>query len=305
MSAPDGRRIAAMAVLAAAAIAAHLYVVRPWFSTWGASEQEVAAVWPGDELSPAANTVMTRAVTIRAPAADVWPWVAQVGQDRAGWYSYRLLENIVGCRMPRLDLLVPQFQTRAPGDKVWMYPADRIGGAGHAILARVEPPRAFVMRTAEVGSAPTVTGTGNSWSAILEPVDAHTTRLIMRSRGTSADSWIGKAFGTLVFDPIHFVMERKMMTTLADLSEGRRPPELPDLIQVGLWLALGILGIAAAVRVLFSNEWVEPLLVMAAVAVVLPISMLLQPNPLVTALFYVGAGAMPLLWKNVTLRKVR
>jgi hypothetical protein len=275
-----------------------MFVVRPWFSTWGATPQESFAVYPGDEISPGADTVTTRAITIRAPATDVWPWVAQVGQDRAGWYSYRLLENIVGSEMPRLDTVVPEFQDRRQGDKVWMYPPKRAGGVGHALLARVEPPRAFVMRTATMGLAPTADALGNSWSAILEPIDDHTTRLIMRSRGTDAPGWASRAFGRLVFDPIHFAMERKMMTTIAALAEGRRPAEVPDLLQAALWLAFGILAVAAVVQVVCSADWMPPLFVLAASAVALPVSLFLQPYPAVTAILYAAAGGLPRIWQK-------
>jgi hypothetical protein len=275
-----------------------MLVVRPWFSTWGATPQESSAVYPGDEISPGADTVTTRAITIRAPATDVWPWVAQVGQDRAGWYSYRLLENIVGSEMPRLDTIVPAFQDRRQGEKVWMYPPEKAGGVGHALLARIETPRAFVMMTASVGSAPAADALGNSWSAILEPIDDHTTRLIMRSRGTDAPGWASRAFGRLVFDPIHFAMERKMMTTIAALAEGRRPAEAPDLLQAALWLAFGILAVVAFVQVVCSADWMSPLFVLVASAVALPVSLFLQPHPAVTALLYAAAGGLPKIWQK-------
>ena len=297
MRAGSGRALA-IAVLAALISASHLFIVRPWFAGWGATEQERASVWPGDELSPNADTVVTRAITIRAPTAEVWPWIAQVGQDRAGWYSYRLLENIVGSRMPRVDTIVPSFQDRRAGDNVWMYPPERAGGVGHAILARIEPQRAFVMRTATSGSAPTADGLGNSWSAILEPIDNHTTRLIMRSRGTDAPGWWSPAFGRLVFDPIHFTMERKMMATIAALAEGRRPGEAPDLVQAGLWLAFGVLAVVALIQVVFSADWVPPFLVVTASAIAVPISLFLQPHPAVTALLYAAAGGLPKIWQK-------
>ena len=35
---------------------------------------------------------MTRAISIEAPPAAVWPWLAQMGRG-AGWYSYDRLDN--------------------------------------------------------------------------------------------------------------------------------------------------------------------------------------------------------------------
>jgi hypothetical protein len=38
------------------------------------------------------------AVTIKAPVEEVWPWLAQLGQDRGGFYSYEWLETSPGAR---------------------------------------------------------------------------------------------------------------------------------------------------------------------------------------------------------------
>ena len=38
---------------------------------------------------------MHAAVAVAAPAGAVWPWIAQIGQDRAGFYSLRRIENIL------------------------------------------------------------------------------------------------------------------------------------------------------------------------------------------------------------------
>ena len=63
--------------------------------------------------------------------------MAQIGQDRAGFYSYEILENLVGCKMKNLDYLIPALQHWQEGDKLWMYPPDRAGGIGQAPLARL------------------------------------------------------------------------------------------------------------------------------------------------------------------------
>ena len=52
---------------------------------------------PGDELMRRADLTATRAITIRADADAVWPWIAQLGQGRGGFYSYDRLENLLGC----------------------------------------------------------------------------------------------------------------------------------------------------------------------------------------------------------------
>ena len=77
--------------------------VRPWMYTWGASDDEVTAVLPGDELVSAHTPRTTRALTIDAPIAAVWPWLAQIGEDRGGFYSYSVLERARILRMQTLS----------------------------------------------------------------------------------------------------------------------------------------------------------------------------------------------------------
>jgi hypothetical protein len=59
--------------------------VRPRIARWGATDEEVAARLPGDEAVPEPDLETTRAVTIRAPAERVFPWLAQLGQGRGGF----------------------------------------------------------------------------------------------------------------------------------------------------------------------------------------------------------------------------
>src|SRR5438552_14659566 len=110
---------------------------------------------PGDEIIASAVAQQTRAITIDAPVAHIWPWMAQLGQDRGGFYSYDLLENIVGCEMPTDDLLRPDRQSWSIGDKLWMYPSDKAGGAGFATLRAYVPGRALSFGTHILGTPPT------------------------------------------------------------------------------------------------------------------------------------------------------
>ena len=105
-------------VLALSAIGANfLAYTRPWFLQWGATPAELTRVLPGDEIVPNAVSQYTRAVTVQAPVEQVWPWLAQLGQDRGGFYSFDLLENIVGCQMPVDDVLRASKQTWQEGDR--------------------------------------------------------------------------------------------------------------------------------------------------------------------------------------------
>lgn len=104
---------------AATAVVAYARYVRPWQLTWAATPGEVARELPGDELVIRPTFNATRAITIAAVPAEIWPWLIQVGLTRAGWYSYDILDNL-GRRSARR--IIPEFQHLAPGDVIPMSP---------------------------------------------------------------------------------------------------------------------------------------------------------------------------------------
>lgn len=107
----------------------------------GLDDAESAAVelLPGDELVPHGYIVATRSIEIIAPPEGVWPWLAQIGQDKAGFYSWTALENLVGIGMPEVHRIVPAWQGLEAGDPV------RFSDGLAVVAARVEPPHVLVM----------------------------------------------------------------------------------------------------------------------------------------------------------------
>lgn len=200
----------------AALVATGLLAARPWFLRWGATDGEVYGVWPGDEMSPDPMSAATRAITIHAPVEEVWPWIVQIGQDRGGFYSYTWLENLFGAHMHNAGTILPGF-TRQVGDTVWMTPPQKYDGKGCARLARVDPGQALVMVTPEDYDVVRETGIApkGTWAILLQPIDGKTTRLVVRSRSGPREN----AFRFLLFDPAHFIMERKMMLGIRDRAE--------------------------------------------------------------------------------------
>jgi len=77
--------------------------------SWRATPAETKRALPGDELVPEPRIQITHAVTIAAPVERVWPWLAQIGQDRGGFYSYEWLENLAGCEMRNADRVHPEW----------------------------------------------------------------------------------------------------------------------------------------------------------------------------------------------------
>jgi hypothetical protein len=123
--------------LAITAVAAHLMAGRRWQLRWGADSHGATARLPGDDLIVAPDLVATRAITIRARPVDVWPWIAQLGKNRAGFYSYDMLENLVGRQIHSSDKIVPAWQDVSVGDAVNLAPEVALS------VAVVVPPRAF------------------------------------------------------------------------------------------------------------------------------------------------------------------
>ena len=76
------------AVTGAAILAAYQFVARPHFQTYGATDRELEAHYPGDDLVPGGRRGGTMTTTLAAPPSAVWPWLVQMGCDRAGWYSW-------------------------------------------------------------------------------------------------------------------------------------------------------------------------------------------------------------------------
>ena len=92
---------------------------RRWHQRWGATDEEVAAAMPGDDLIDDVAYLATRAITIDAPPAAVWPWLVQVGCLRAGYYANDLLDNLAH---PSADRILPEFQHLEVGQWIPMSP---------------------------------------------------------------------------------------------------------------------------------------------------------------------------------------
>jgi hypothetical protein len=190
------RRPNPLALGGTAASALYVTIVHPRLMRWGATDEEVEKALPGDEFVPVAGMQATRAVTIDAPVEEVWPWLAQLGQDRAGFYSYEWLENLAGCRMRNANRLDPEWQTRGVGETVKLHWASGLK------LTRFEPPRVYAL---------------GGWYIVLEPNDGRT-RLFARSRFPRGLASL--AYGLLLELP-HFIMERKMLLGIQECA-GRR-----------------------------------------------------------------------------------
>lgn len=188
-------------------------LLRPWYRNWGANDEEVGMPLPGDELAPNPRLESTRAITIQTSAANVWPWLVQIGQGRGGLYSYERLENLVGCQMQNADVILPQFQQLEIGDQV------RLGPDGYPAfeVAAIDPGIALILR----GDTPNPTGRPTIWiwTFFLMPIEEHATRLLLRARLEYASSLGNRISWRIFTDPIAFNMERAMLLGIKRRAE--------------------------------------------------------------------------------------
>lgn len=167
---PSGRGLAAGAALGAVA---SLPLLRGWAMTSGATDAELDATLPGDDVLPNAQVVATRGISILAAPDDVWPWLAQLGWGRGGFYSHDWLENAVGLGIHSADRIEERWQGLAVGGRVHLAPEVTL----RAVV--VQPPRALVLRSdAAPGPAPFEF----TWAFVLTPRPDGTTRLVVRER---------------------------------------------------------------------------------------------------------------------------
>ncbi len=201
-------RVATTAGAAGAAVAlyaAYRWWIRPWHLRWGATEDELARPMPSDDRIPHPDIAFTRAVSIDAPPAAVWPWIVQMGYRRAGWYSYDRFDND-GVHVRRI---VPELQRLEVGDLMLT------GRDGGFRVEAIEPGRCLVLMIdpATVGRAVEI-----SCVIQLEPLGTDRTRLLLRARA-AFNGRLERVWGRVLFDAGDFVMMRKMLLGIRERAE--------------------------------------------------------------------------------------
>ncbi len=183
--------------------------------TWGATAAEAQAPLPGDELVPHPKWSFTYGVTIAAPSTVVWPWIAQIGQGRGGFYSYQTLENLLGCRIENLAEIRPDLQHPSVGDAIRLHPE-----SPPMRVAFVDAPHTLVLDGAPAETGAAGGSASVTWQFFLAERGSGSTRLLMRGRNDyDARSMERLFFGRFPLEPIAFVMSRKMLLEIKRLAE--------------------------------------------------------------------------------------
>jgi hypothetical protein len=198
---PPRRRLTRRTALLGAALPLIYAMLRPAILRWGASDREVNAPMLGDELVPNLGTVSTRAVTVDAPAERVWPWVAQLGYDTAGFYRYSWLDDLAGedgADAASSEERPNHWQRpRTEGDPPPMPPH----GSDPAVA--YVPGQALAL---------------HNWGTFaVEPLDERRSRLVVRTRGRRGLA--GAFFNPLLGELPHFVMEHRLLRRIKQRAE--------------------------------------------------------------------------------------
>lgn len=199
-------------VLAGLAIVAGFLTaaLMPWMDRWGATDDEIAASYPGDELVPSPRITYTRAVSINAPPEEIYPWIVQLGADKGGMYSYTWFEtHILRCPLTNADRIHEEWQNLTVGDKVKMCPDENAPPAYE--VAMIDSDHAIILGHYENGQWVDV------WQLVLVPQAEGTTRLILRSRDAK-QGWMWD-----MIRPGEFIMMRGMLLGIRERAEGMVP----------------------------------------------------------------------------------
>ena len=187
-------------------------ILFPYSRTWGSTRDEILLALPGDAADRDLAFEVQHAVTIDVPPSRVWPWLVQLGQDRAGFYSYDWLERGFGVDIRNVKEIRPEWQSRRAGDRIPAtqpgYLAGLFGERPGWIVTAVEPGHVLVLE---------------GWGAfVLLPAADGKTRFIIRSTISHEDMpvWVS-IVNLFAFEMPHFIMERRMMLTIKSLAEER------------------------------------------------------------------------------------
>ncbi len=208
-------------------------MLRVRYNREGATEAELNRSYPGDERVPQPRQIYTRAITIQAEPERVWAYLVQLGQDRAGMYSYDALENLAGCQIHSVDRVLPQFQNPQIGDVMRFGPK----GSGYPLqkLVAFEPVHYLIWAGADpkTEAVPDFSASlpksyvNATWGFYLERV-AEGTRLISRSRLDHS----GERAMVLIWritEVLNLVMERKMLRMIRQYAERDMGQPQPSL----------------------------------------------------------------------------
>lgn len=187
--------------------------------SWGATPEERRREMPGDEMVAGPKLQTTHAITIDAPPDAVWPWLVQMGWGRAGWYTYRWVDELLfPANGPSADHVLPEYQGLRVGDHIPDGPPE---SGCFFTVRQLEFARLLVLHSDshvfEFMRGDRV-ALDWAWTWQLTATDGGGTRLVQRNNGRLTPAWAAAAYlATIV--PADLVMARSHLRGIRDRAE--------------------------------------------------------------------------------------
>lgn len=188
---------------------------RPRMLRWGATDEEVRRPYPGVDLVPGGTRGATMAVTINAPPSRLWPWLVQMGCDRAGWYSWDRLDN---GGVPSAERIRPEWQEVTVGDHL----ASKPSGSTWFEIAALESAGFLALRASfdlrgrpfdPAGSRPRHY-TDSVWCFLLEELPGERTRLVVSGYTATRPRLLQDVLSFVFWEPAHWIMQTRQFANL-------------------------------------------------------------------------------------------
>jgi len=192
---------------------------------------EKAKSLPGDDLieDDAPKLRLQAAITIDAPREQVWPFIAQIGQRRAGFYSFGWLERLCTFHIYNTYTPVDEWQDMHEGEYIFYHQA----GIGSEIK-ELKPGEYFtsLSDTRRPSDVPDTIAfkppfglkdLAFTWNWFLFDEGDGKTRFMNRCDATfDPYTPIRKWILILVFGTASVVMNRRMLDVIKQCAEGRK-----------------------------------------------------------------------------------
>lgn len=239
---------------------------------WGARPIDVTRALPGDALLSNPAVRWTHVINLNAPADQVYPWLAQIGERRGGYYTFTFIENQLGNGdvYHNADRIVPEWQNPQPGDVLI---------ANSLQVSAVEPGKWIL--------AESTNEMGWTWLWYVEPIDETHSRLIVRNHIQPVGEIDNPMIGTVITLG-GFVMEQGMLRGIRDRVEGVSPPAPIEGVEIALWLAAFVACVIAALFTVTARDWKLALLIGVLGVISLFVFTFVQPDIWTRALAVLG-----------------
>jgi hypothetical protein len=222
---------ALLVVLAVLLVAGLVFwlVILPRSHRKGATDGEVEGPMPGDDLVPEPRTGYTQAITINAPPAEVWPWLAQHGYMRAGFYSHEWVYKLMGSNDyfegdRSAERIIPELQDLKVGDQI------KINADSPFEVVSLEPPRVLALLARadletgdsfELSEPAPAKYMNQSWVYHLRELEGDSTRLIVRWRGDYSPGFANSLFFGMSVEAGALLMQYQMLKGIKERAEAQ------------------------------------------------------------------------------------